>query len=98
MSIRITGQAEVGNVGNARPTVAKPVEADSKPATSVAGQESSDHAEISSASQLVILAKSLTPAGKQEKLQSLAARVASGTYRPAASEVSRSIVQGLLKK
>lgn len=98
MSIRITGQAELGNVETVRPAASKSIEADSKPASSVAGQESSDRADISTASQYVILAKSLTPAAKQEKLASLAARVASGTYRPNASEVSKSIVKGLLKK
>lgn len=98
MSIRINSQAELGSVESTRPAAPKSIEADSKPASSVAGQEGSDHADISSASQFVLLAKTLTSAGKQEKLAALAARVGSGTYRPAASEVSRSIVKGLLKK
>lgn len=98
MSIRITGQRDLASVNDARPVASKSTEADSKPASSVAGQDSSDHAEISTASQLVALAKSLAPAGREEKLATLAARVSSGTYKPAAGEVSRSIVKGLISK
>ena len=97
MSIRIAGQPEFGTVDGARAAAAKSNEADVKPAGSVISPGGADHADISNASQLVALAKTLTSSGKTEKLASLAARVGSGTYRPAAAEVSRSIVQGLLK-
>ena len=97
MNIRIAGQPEVVTVEGSRAAAARSNEADAKPTGSVIFPSGSDRADISNASQLVALAKNLTPSGKPEKLASLAARVGSGTYRPAAMEVSRSIVQGLLK-
>jgi hypothetical protein len=56
-----------------------------------------DRADLSSASSLLALAKA-TPGGKHERLVALAARVGAGTYKPAAREISRSIVNNLLKK
>lgn len=102
MSLRITGQAEVGSIDGSRSAAPRFVEADTKSvesAVELAGSpDGSDHADLSNASQLVLLAKTLVPAGKEEKLAALAASVAAGSYRPSAIEVSRSIVQGLLKE
>jgi anti-sigma28 factor (negative regulator of flagellin synthesis) len=101
VSLRITGQAQLGTIDSSRSTASRSVEADTKSSDAVsetaASPSGSDRAEISNASQFAALAKNLVSADRKEKLAALSARVGSGQYRPVASEVSRTIVQGLLK-
>ena len=98
MSMRVGGQTDVNPVEKPRSVAPKAVETEAKTnAESSSENTSADHAELSSASNLVALAKA-TPTVKQEKLAALAARVGSGSYKPASREISRSIVQSLLKE
>jgi anti-sigma28 factor (negative regulator of flagellin synthesis) len=57
------------------------------------GSSASDSVRLSSAANLVALAKSAS-AARQSKIQDLGNQVRSGTYRPDNAQLSQAVVQG----
>ncbi len=83
----LTGVAGSGNSGAIRPT-------DSHSAHTVAGQDKSDDTvNLSSASSLIALSKTLNSSDKQSRIAQLTAQVQSGTYQPDLASASRALIQ-----
>ena len=98
MSMRVGGQTDISLVDNPLTVTPKSADSENKNTAELTTKSSAaDRADLSNASSLVALAKAV-PAEKQEKLTALAARVGSGHYKPVSRELSRALVQSLLKK
>ena len=66
--------------------------------TSKGGVETSDQATLSSAANLVSLAKSFTLPSRQAKISGLTAQVRLGTYQGSTSRAGQAMVQELLQQ
>jgi len=69
---------------------------DSQLSTKTAGAQSSDQASLSSASNLVALAKNATSASRQAKISALTEQVRAGSYQGDTEQAGRGMVQELL--
>ncbi len=78
----------------------KPIRPADHQSSSRAGSVDSDSdiVNLSSASQLLATAKSLTAPGRQAKLDGIASLLRSGSYQPDTFEVGQAIVQDHLRK
>lgn len=65
--------------------------------TSTAGVERSDQASLSSASNLVALARSATSSDRQAKISALTQQVQSGNYHGSTGQAGKAMVQELLQ-
>ncbi len=97
MSMRIGNPAEGSFVDSTRSSTTKATSLDSKNATDSSSAIGADRVNLSNASSLIALAKTLTPTDRATKLASLSAQVSSGTYRADSSEVGKALINGYTK-
>ncbi|HZQ54350.1 MAG TPA: flagellar biosynthesis anti-sigma factor FlgM [Bryobacteraceae bacterium] len=74
---------------------ASSVTGESRSGASAATGTSEDRVSLSNASSLVAAAKNVRSADRQARINSLAAQVRAGQYKPDLSQVSHAIIQGM---
>jgi Anti-sigma-28 factor, FlgM len=94
MSMRIENQSDANILSNVRSAGTRATGSESvADEYTLAPSLKTDKVDLSGASSLVSLAKTLLPADKQAKVTELTSQVRSGQYRTEASEISRSVIR-----
>ena|SRR5436305_9888184 len=96
--MRIGIQTEGAVADSARANAAKTAGTDARVDAASANETGKDRVDLSSASSLVELAKSLTPADRHAKISELSAQFRSAQYQPDDAALGQAVVTGHLAR